>query len=57
MKSSEVERPPVTLVVPNYNGKNLLAKNLPEVLKAAAHYPVQLRESAAELRPRSRFGL
>tara|TARA_B110000285_G_C15027413_1_gene564912 strand:+ start:79 stop:1068 length:990 start_codon:yes stop_codon:yes gene_type:complete len=39
MKSSEVERPPVTLVVPNYNGKNLLAKNLPEVLKAAAHYP------------------
>ena len=30
--------PAITIVIPNYNGKNLLAKNLPSVCKAAEFY-------------------
>ena len=33
------EFPAVTVVIPNYNGKQLLSANLPGVCKAAAHYP------------------
>jgi GT2 family glycosyltransferase len=31
--------PPVTVVIPNYNGAHLLRRNLPAVLTAAAAYP------------------
>ncbi len=33
------EYPSVTIIIPNYNGKNLLEKNLPDVCKATNHYP------------------
>jgi len=34
-----VEYPAVTIVIPNYNGKQLLQKILPDVCLAAQHYP------------------
>ncbi len=37
------EYPPVTVVIPNYNGKQLLAKNLPDVCQAIDHYPGQAK--------------
>lgn len=33
------EQPPVTLIIPNYNGARLLESNLPSVLSALAAYP------------------
>ncbi|GAB4333620.1 MAG: glycosyltransferase family 2 protein [Candidatus Abyssubacteria bacterium] len=32
-------RNPVSIIIPNYNGRTLLEKNLPSVILAAAHYP------------------
>jgi GT2 family glycosyltransferase len=31
--------PPVTIIIPNFNGAHLLRRNLPSVIKAAAEYP------------------
>jgi GT2 family glycosyltransferase len=30
--------PPISIIIPNYNGSHLLRKNLPSVLEALAHY-------------------
>ena len=35
----DVALPPVTVIIPNYNGRQLLAGNLPAVRAAAARYP------------------
>ncbi|BBL73331.1 glycosyltransferase family 2 protein [Methylomagnum ishizawai] len=36
---SAIDFPPVSLIIPNYNGSALLKANLPAVLRAAADYP------------------
>lgn len=36
---NELPRPPVTIIIPNFNGAHLLCANLPAVLAASQNYP------------------